>query len=51
VAYDPMYPEPLRGRDAIHRDTEGFLGAFPDLRFEVVTVIEADEKTAPARSA
>src|SRR5206468_4895105 len=44
VAYDPMYPEPLRGRDAIRKDTEGFLRAFPDLRFELLTVIEADEK-------
>ena len=45
VAYDPMYPEPLRGRDAISKDATGFIRAFPDLRFEIVTVIEKDEKT------
>ena len=45
VAYDPMYPEPLRGREAIRKDTAIFFRAFPDLRFEIVTVIEKDEKT------
>jgi len=45
VAYDPMYPEPLRGRDANRKEAAGFIRAFPDLRFEIVTVIEKDEKT------
>ena len=45
VAYDPMYPEPLRGRDAIRKEAAGFIRAFPDLRFEIVTVIDKDEKT------
>ena len=45
VAYDPMYPEPLRGRDAIRKEAAGFIRAFPDLRFEIVTVIEKDERT------
>lgn len=45
VAYDPMYPEPLRGRAAIRKDTAIFFRAFPDLGFEIVTVIEKDEKT------
>jgi steroid delta-isomerase-like uncharacterized protein len=44
VAYDPMFPEPLRGRDAIRKDTANFFRAFPDLRFEVLTIIEADER-------
>jgi steroid delta-isomerase-like uncharacterized protein len=48
VAYDPMYPQPLRGRDAIRKDTEIFLRAFPDLRFEALTVIEKDERTGSA---
>jgi steroid delta-isomerase-like uncharacterized protein len=48
VAYDPMYPQPLRGRDAIRKDTETFLRAFPDMRFEALTVIEKDERTGSA---
>ena len=42
VAYDPMYPEPLRGREAIKKDSADFLRAFPDLRFEISNVIEKD---------
>jgi steroid delta-isomerase-like uncharacterized protein len=45
VAYDPMYPEPLRGRDAIRKDAAGYIRAFPDLRFEILTAIEKDERT------
>jgi steroid delta-isomerase-like uncharacterized protein len=45
VAYDPMYPEPLRGRDAIRKDSASFFRAFPDLRFELVSVIEKDERS------
>jgi len=45
VAYDPMYPQPLRGREAIKKDNTNFFRAFPDLRFEIVTVIEKDERT------
>ena len=48
VAYDPMYPEPLRGRDAIRKDTATFLRAFPDLRFEIVTIVEKDERNGAA---
>jgi steroid delta-isomerase-like uncharacterized protein len=48
VAFDPMYPQPLRGRDAIRKDTEIFLRAFPDMRFEALTVIEKDERTGSA---
>ncbi|MDQ2913687.1 MAG: ester cyclase, partial [Chloroflexota bacterium] len=45
VAYDPMYPEPLRGRDAIVKDSDGFFTAFPDLRFEIVSIIEKDDRS------
>ena len=48
VAYDPMYPEPLRGRDAIRKDTATFFRAFPDLRFELVSIIEKDERNGAA---
>jgi steroid delta-isomerase-like uncharacterized protein len=45
VAYDPMYPEPLRGREAIVKDSDGFFSAFPDLRFEIVSMIEKDDRS------
>jgi steroid delta-isomerase-like uncharacterized protein len=48
VAYDPMYPEALRGRDAIAKDSDGFFAAFPDLRFEIVSVIEKDDRSGAA---
>jgi len=44
VAYDPMYPEPLRGRDAIRKDTATFFKGFPDIRFEIITTIEKDDR-------
>lgn len=44
VAYDPMYPEPLRGRDAIRKDTATFFKGFPDARFEIITTIEKDDR-------
>jgi steroid delta-isomerase-like uncharacterized protein len=48
VAYDPMYPEPLRGRDALRKDTAVFFRAFPDLRFEIVSIVEKDERNGAA---
>lgn len=35
IVHDPAYREPLEGRDAVLRDLEAFLQAFPDLHFEV----------------
>ena len=48
VAYDPMYPQPLRGRDAIKKDTETYFRAFPDLRFELLTTVEKDDRSGAA---
>ena len=45
VAYDPMYPEPLRGREAIRNEAVGFFKGFPDLRFEIVSVVEKDDRS------
>jgi steroid delta-isomerase-like uncharacterized protein len=39
TVYDPMYAEPLRGRDAIRRDFEEFMTAFPDTDFSVGAVV------------
>ena len=44
VAYDPMYPEPLRGREAIRKDAAGFFRGFPDIRMEVITTLEKDDR-------
>lgn len=44
VAYDPMSPEPLRGRDAIRKDAATFFKGFPDIRFEIITTIEKDDR-------
>jgi steroid delta-isomerase-like uncharacterized protein len=44
VAYDPMYPEPLRGRAAIRKDAAAFFRGFPDIRFEIITTIEKDDR-------
>src|SRR5438309_4317646 len=44
VAYDPMYPEPLRGRDAIKKDAATFFRGFPDMKFEIVSIIEKDDR-------
>ena len=44
VAYDPFYPEPLRGK-ALREDNEVFFRGFPDLRVDILTVIEKDDST------
>jgi len=45
IAYDPMYPEPIRGRDAIREEAAGLIRGFPDLRFEVVNAIAKDDQS------
>jgi steroid delta-isomerase-like uncharacterized protein len=40
VVYDPQYPEPLRGEQAIRKDFEDFFRAFPDLKFEILSELE-----------
>jgi len=45
IAYDPMYPEPLRGRDAIRKDTATFFRGFPDIRLEIINTFEKDDRT------
>lgn len=35
AVYDPQYPEPLRGREAIRNDMEAWLRSFPDAHLEV----------------
>ena len=33
VVHDPLYPQPLKGRDAVEQDMVELVRAFPDLRF------------------
>jgi steroid delta-isomerase-like uncharacterized protein len=44
IAYDPMYPEPLRGREAIRKDAATFFKGFPDVRMEVITTLEKGDQ-------
>ena len=46
VAYDPFYPEPLKGRAAIEKDAADFFRAFPDIRFEVINLFEKGDRAA-----
>ncbi len=46
VAYDPFYPEPLKGRAAIEKDTADFFRAFPDLRAELINIFEKGDRAA-----
>jgi steroid delta-isomerase-like uncharacterized protein len=48
VAYDPFYPEPLRGRPAIEQDATSFFKGFSDLRVEVHNVLDKDDRTGAA---
>jgi steroid delta-isomerase-like uncharacterized protein len=46
VAYDPLYPEPLKGRAAIEKDAADFFRAFPDLRAEIIDIFEKGDRAA-----
>ncbi len=48
VVYDPFYPEPLKGKAAIEKDTTVNLQAFPDTRFEIQSVL-AEGNTGAAQ--
>lgn len=46
VVEDPQYPEPLRGRAAVKKDSSDFFTAFPDLRAEVTCRIASGSTLA-----
>lgn len=46
VAYDPFYPEPLKGRAAIEKDAADFFRAFPDIHFEVINLFDKGDRAA-----
>lgn len=46
TVHDPMYTEPLSGRDAIRKDFEDFMTAFPDAEFSVGAVVASGDTVA-----
>jgi len=46
VVYDPFYPEPLRGRAAVEKDSADTFRAFPDVRVEVINIFEKGDRAA-----
>jgi steroid delta-isomerase-like uncharacterized protein len=46
IVHDPLYPQPLTGRDAIEQDAEEVHRALPDARFTLSSVVEAGEIAA-----
>jgi predicted ester cyclase len=47
--YDPMYPQPLKGWEAIRKDAQDFIKAFPDLQFSISNVkVQGDTATLEA---
>lgn len=46
VVHDPLYPQPLKGRDAIEQDIVELLRAFPDARFTVGPLLQDGETVA-----
>lgn len=39
TAYDPQYPELLKGREAIRKDIVDFFTAFPDVQSKVLNIV------------
>lgn len=46
LVYDPQYPEPLRGSDAISKDMSDFLQAFPDFNFSLKSQVGSGDAIA-----
>jgi steroid delta-isomerase-like uncharacterized protein len=46
VIHDPLYPQPLNGRDAIEQDLADVRRALPDARFTLRAVIQSGEAAA-----
>jgi steroid delta-isomerase-like uncharacterized protein len=44
VFWEPTYPDPKRGREAVRRDLAGFFAMLPDLRFTTETVLTEGDR-------
>ncbi len=42
VVHDPVYPEPLRGKNAIMRDLDASFAAIPDVHYEILKLLTKD---------
>jgi len=42
VVYDPVYPEPLRGKKAIMEDLDVSFAAIPDVHYEILKLLAKD---------
>lgn len=46
IAYDPQYPELLKGREAIRQDIVDFFTAFPDVQSKVLNTVVSGNSLA-----
>ena len=46
IAYDPAYPEPLRGREAFRKSVEVFFKASADVRIKLFNITARDDTGA-----
>ena len=46
VVHDPLYPQPLRGREAIEQDVVDIRRALPDAKFAFRALLEVEEMAA-----
>lgn len=46
VVYDPFYPQPMKGRDAVEQDMVELLRAFPDMRFSAGPLFQDGDTVA-----
>lgn len=46
VAYDPQYSENLTGREAIRKDAEDFILAFPDIQAKIISILSSADSVA-----
>jgi steroid delta-isomerase-like uncharacterized protein len=42
VVYDPVYPEPMRGKKAIMEDLDASFAAIPDVHYEIQKLLAKD---------
>ncbi|MBI4337827.1 MAG: ester cyclase [Chloroflexi bacterium] len=46
TVYDPLYPQPLRGRESIKKDWQEFIKAFPDIRMTATHILATGDTAA-----
>jgi steroid delta-isomerase-like uncharacterized protein len=46
TVHDPLYPEPLQGREAVYNDFDSFLTTFPDAVFRLGALVASGDTVA-----